>query len=1405
MNKKGTRALASATVVGLVLATVATGNVKAAPGDVNKVQGNDRYETAANVAKANWKDGAKDVIIASGNGYADSLSASVLAKKLNAPIILTTAGELNSNAKSALQTLKPENVYVIGGNASVSQAVRDGLKKDYKVTELGGKTRFETNLAVANHLVDKLGMKADNVMVVNGQDGFSDALSAAPVAAAKEQVLLIVGKDASTADLAANFVKKHNSKVTVIGTEGVVPAAVYNKLGASERVNGGKDRFDTNLNIMKHFKLNADTMYVANATGEGYADALVASALAGKSGAPLVLVDTKDSESTKNAIKYIADNKTDKTEVSTVGGSGVMPDEIVNEIETAVNPELSAAEKAVKTYEDAKIGTSEEIKAAKALKADAVKAVDNVKDATKKSAFEARIAAKDKAISDAEAKLGVRVESVEASNLNQIKVVFTQKVKAESAEEVENYKLAGDKLTDTDATAKLLDDDKTVVITLNDAKNQNTTKKFEVKDNVVQQKDSGKTVSAFEQDITFKDLTAPTVEKITMDGAKTLKITFSEGVKIDNAKASENYKIDGQSISSFGVTITEMNKNKKDKAPAGNVTNEVKIEFDSPIESGKHTLTIGASTSKEILDSQNFALQKVDMAFTVNDVKSEPKIESATGKVNGEVTLEFNVKMDEDSIDANNFLYNGHKAENAELDSDDPDDKTIKVYFNESFDEGANVLKILQGKLKDVYGNKVAPDDDKRISFTVAKDNTAPVLKDAYAVSETKIRLVFNESIDNKYFEDMKSNGSIKLKNSDGDTEYGNKTSPWENVELVKNHSNEIELTMPTEGEHKVAKLGKANYDIVVKDICDKSGNDMVETKKTITTIDNTDPTLREGTNLLVNKDKETAKVLFNEPMDKDSIGQLSNYLYNPGDGFKKLPSGSSITVADDGKAATINFPKDTVKDNWIGKATVRVMNVKDAAGNVIDGNVETTKVAEDATTSKVDAPDFIDNLTVYGNDNEVWAEVDVNDNLNDLIKEDFMLDTANKDKEGNILIQPQTDANKADGKTKFIPKSVTRKGKKLTITWEDENAIKAFKAAGKKIRIPSGFEAKTTANDEGIKLISTDNYDAEDKIAPELLKKVDGKTETYPVIVNKPLDTEDANITISFNEIIKDTASLYKDDFNISIKGKSVDSDDITATVGKDSSTITLSIKNTDDYETAYMAEDITVKFKADVDIKDESDNSFVPSTDEKTGKIDKTETPEAKKAGEEVAAAKSDATVKKADTAEAGYVIDNSANTIVGVPAGTVADLKADIVVNNAKATLKVTDVSDVEITDGTTALANGQKVVVKAEDGTTKTYVITLAVAKSNDATVTVVSGKEAVVTKVDATTHEISVANTTTVDELEAAIKVEKGSIKVYTDNTKATEATGTDAVTDTMVVEAIAEDGTTKQVYTIKVA
>ena len=759
MNKKGTRALASATVVGLVLATVTTGNVKAAPGDVNKVQGNDRYETAANVAKTNWKDGAENVIIASGNGYADSLSASVLAKKLNAPIILTTAGELNSNAKSALETLKPKNVYVIGGNASVAQSVRDGLKKQYTVTELGGQTRFETNIAVANHLVDKLGVKADNVMVVNGKDGFSDALSAAPVAAAKEQVLLIVGKDASTADLAADFVKKHNSKVTVIGTEGVVPTAVYNKLGASERVNGGADRFDTNLKIMEHFKLNADNIYVANATDgqKGYADALVASALAGKNGAPLVLIDTKDAQGTKNAIKYIQDNKTDKTEVSTVGGKGVMPDEIVNEIENSINPELASAEKAVKAYEDAKIGTAQEITAAKALKADAVKAVNNVKDATKKSAFEARIAAKDKAIEDAEAKLEIRVESATTINAKEIKVVFNREVNKDSAESESNYTLY-EKEGNKDAvdlkdkfTAKLQDDNKTVVLRMNDNEKLSAGKKY--KTNIKDVVDTNyKKMKDYEGNfVMFEDSEDPKVLKAEYTGASEVKLTFNE--PLDNTKDDLTVKIDGKEITNHDyIDLSKM----KDNAEGGNY--EVKLtNLDNDAKKvGKHQVVI--------YNAKDFAgndVNVINCEYTATENNSTPVVEKL--EVKNDIPNTFRVKLnttvqklDKANVEIKN---DGYKlpTDKYEVDPVANEDYTYEVRIypdkvdetNPLFEEGKDSVT-LNVKVKDFMGENGVAGKEYNSTVKLTKDFGPAVLAESSnTVKEgNTLSIVFDKQLD---------------------------------------------------------------------------------------------------------------------------------------------------------------------------------------------------------------------------------------------------------------------------------------------------------------------------------------------------------------------------------------------------------------------------------------------------------------------------------------------------------------------------------------------------------------------------------------------------------------------------------------------------------------------------------
>lgn len=465
LNRRKAMSRAVAISIALALASP-TVLVKAAPGQVTRVGEVDSYETAAVVATTNWTS-AKDVVLVCGEGYADAVSASVLAKQLDAPILLTQAASLNASAKDAIDKLKPQNIYIIGGNASVSQSLRDGLKSNnYNLIELGGKDRYETNAAVAKQLV-KLGVKADNVMLVSGE-GFSDILSATPIAAAKGQIILLGNNNKSTMKPVLDFIKSNNSSVTVIGTTYSINDNIYKEVGAVNRVSGGADRFETNLNVLNSFNndLNTNKLFIANASGDRYADALIASSLAGKHSAPLVLVGDENSSSTDKAVNYIKGKISSSTDLNAIGGGTVISDNVISKINAAVPVVTSPT-----------------------------------------------------------------VKSVSANGLNQIKVVFNTEVDKNSAEIVGNYQLDGTNLTSNKASATLQDDNRTVLITLSDPYNQYKKLPFQVK-NAVFDKSLKNTIAKFDQDITFLSTNPPTVESVTARGGNKLIVKFSEPIRM---------------------------------------------------------------------------------------------------------------------------------------------------------------------------------------------------------------------------------------------------------------------------------------------------------------------------------------------------------------------------------------------------------------------------------------------------------------------------------------------------------------------------------------------------------------------------------------------------------------------------------------------------------------------------------------------------------------------------------------------------------------------------------------------------------------------------------------------------------------------------------------------------------
>jgi putative cell wall-binding protein len=143
---------------------------------VHRLAGADRYATAARVATKEFTGQTHEVFIASGERYADALSAGAAAAHDGAPLLLTAGGSLPDATLAALRALDPERVVVVGGRASVTTGVTDRLEQRWpgEVTRIAGADRYETAAEVAE-TVDRTG---DEVVLAGGED-YPDALAGA--------------------------------------------------------------------------------------------------------------------------------------------------------------------------------------------------------------------------------------------------------------------------------------------------------------------------------------------------------------------------------------------------------------------------------------------------------------------------------------------------------------------------------------------------------------------------------------------------------------------------------------------------------------------------------------------------------------------------------------------------------------------------------------------------------------------------------------------------------------------------------------------------------------------------------------------------------------------------------------------------------------------------------------------------------------------------------------------------------------------------------------------------------------------------------------------------------------------------------------------------------------------------
>lgn len=301
---------------------------------VDRISGSDRYDTSASISAYGWKTTSEYAIVATGEDFPDALSASTLAKKYNAPIILTNKNSLNASAAKELKRLNVKTVFIAGGSGVVSDNTETMIRNlGINVQRISGANRYETSVKIA----ESLDTTSSGIFLATG-DNFPDALSAASLAAKKGMPIILTPKDSLDKSVQTYLSDRSISKVYVIGGEGVISSKVFNMLPNAERIYGN-DRYETSIALLNKFNDDIDFSNIYLSTGLNFPDALSGSALAATSSSAIILTDSVKKDVTQKFIE----SKSDKIQhVTVLGGEGVLPFRTINKYidlrkETVIN------------------------------------------------------------------------------------------------------------------------------------------------------------------------------------------------------------------------------------------------------------------------------------------------------------------------------------------------------------------------------------------------------------------------------------------------------------------------------------------------------------------------------------------------------------------------------------------------------------------------------------------------------------------------------------------------------------------------------------------------------------------------------------------------------------------------------------------------------------------------------------------------------------------------------------------------------------------------------------------------------------------------------------------------------------------------------------------------------------
>ena len=282
---------------------------------VHPYSGDTRYATAAQGVLDAFPHGSDGVVIASGEGYADAISASGLAGALGYPVMITASTYLPAETTAAIDALRSGRdgfrIIVVGGETSVSGDVFWVLGSTYgwgNLERLYGATRYDTCAAVC--AAAPAGSWGGTAVVCSGT-GYADALSASAYAYAAKAPVLLAGEGGylSQSELSAVEGDPSISRVVLVGGDAVLPESVGSLFPGRDTVRvSGDTRYSTSAAVCG-FAASDGVLSWSDcgfATGDAFPDALAAGPAQGSRGGMLLLASSSDYSADEPVVEALA-------------------------------------------------------------------------------------------------------------------------------------------------------------------------------------------------------------------------------------------------------------------------------------------------------------------------------------------------------------------------------------------------------------------------------------------------------------------------------------------------------------------------------------------------------------------------------------------------------------------------------------------------------------------------------------------------------------------------------------------------------------------------------------------------------------------------------------------------------------------------------------------------------------------------------------------------------------------------------------------------------------------------------------------------------------------------------------------------------------------------------------------